>query len=122
MTRTAVVYLLSAVFLVAAVLHFTQTDAFAAIVPAPLPAKAFLVRFTGAIEAVLALLLLPVRTRAAAGRFLALYCLAVVPANVQHALAGTPVGTLVIPAWALWLRVALQAPLIGLIWWATKRR
>ncbi|WMS43762.1 hypothetical protein RDV64_05010 [Acuticoccus sp. MNP-M23] len=122
MIRTIVVFLLSAAFVAAAVLHFTQTAAFASIVPAPLPAKIFLVQLTGAIEGVLGLLLLPPRTRALSGKLLALYALAVLPANIQHALDGTPIGSLHLPAWALWLRVVLQAPLIALILWATKRR
>lgn len=122
MIRTLVVFTLSALFMTASVLHFTQTEAFASIVPAVLPAKIFLVQLSGAIEGVLGLALLPPRTRGVAGKLLALYALAVLPANIQHALDGTPIGTLHLPAWALWLRVVLQLPLIALILWATKRR
>ncbi len=122
MFRTIVVYVLSAIFIAAAVLHFTQTEAFARIVPAPLPYKMLIVQITGVIEAVLGVLLLPPRTRSLAGKLLALYAVAVLPANIQHAIDGTPLGSVQPPAWALWLRVALQLPLILVILWATKRR
>ena len=77
---------------------------------------------TGAIELALAVLIVPRKTRRLAGLLLAAYCLAVLPANVQMALDRTPVAGTLFPDWALWLRVALQFPLIALIVWATRRR
>lgn len=118
--RGAVIVAIAAVFAVAGVLHFTHTDVFAAIVPAPLPDKPLIVRVTGFVELVLAAGLLPRKTRRPAGFALALYCLAVLPANVQMAL--DPALSAGFPPWALWLRVALQFPLIALILWATVPR
>lgn len=116
--RALSLYALAALFVCAAGAHFVFADAFAAIVPAPLPFKREIVLLTGAIEAALALALLVPRWRSAAGWGLAAYCVAVLPANVQMALDGASFGGVAVPGWALWLRVALQLPLIALILWA----
>ncbi|MEM8852650.1 MAG: hypothetical protein AAGD34_03055 [Pseudomonadota bacterium] len=116
--RAAVCTLLAAVFAVAGVLHFTHTDAFATIVPPPLPGR-FIVRLTGAMELLFAAGIVWPRTRPVAGILLALYCLAVLPANIFMALNAIPFGTVTVPPAVLWLRVALQFPLIALIVWAT---
>lgn len=110
---------LAAFFAAAGVLHFVATDAFARIVPPPLPGV-MMVQLTGALELVFAAGLLAARTRRLTGVLLALYCLAVVPANIHMALEGIPVAGVTLPAWLLWLRVALQLPLIALILWATR--
>lgn len=113
---TAIV--LAALFATAGVLHFVATDAFARIVPPPLPAVP-VVRVTGVLEILFAAGLVARRTRRLTGLMLTLYCVAVLPANILMAYERIPVGGVSLPAWALWLRVALQAPLIWLILWAT---
>lgn len=120
MAPAIVRFVLSAFFAAAGVLHFTQTAAFASIIPF-LPAPETVVRLTGLIEIALALAILVPAARRTAGVLLALYCLAVLPANVFMALEGTPVGDIALPAAALWARVALQFPLIALILWATRK-
>lgn len=116
--RTIACLGLAVFFAVAGVLHFTHTDAFATIVPPPLPAHST-VRLTGAMELVLALGIALPRMRWVAGILLALYCLAVLPANIFMALEATPMGGVTLPPAVLWVRVALQFPLIALIVWAT---
>ena len=110
---------LAVFFASAGVLHFTATEAFARIVPF-LPAPERVVQATGLVElaAAAGLVLGPIR---ATGTLLAIYCAAVLPANVFMALERTPVGGIALPAWLLWLRVALQGPLIGWVLWATRR-
>ena len=120
MLRTLICYLLAAVFLVAGVLHFTLLDAFASIVPPALPFRRLIVQLTGVIEIVLALGLLLPRTRAATGWLLSAYLVAVLPANIYMAVARIPLGETVLPDWALWFRVLLQFPLIGLVLWACR--
>ena len=102
-------------FLTAGVLHFVAVEAFARIVPPWLPAPEAIVRLTGAMEIAFAAGLAVPRWRRVTGRVLALYLLAVLPANVYMALERIPVAGTVLPDWALWGRVALQFPLIAAI-------
>ena len=110
---------LAAMFAVAGVLHFALTDAFAAIVPAVVPAPRAVVLATGVLELAFAAAILVPSMRRGAGVLLALYCLAVLPANVTMAL--DPALGLGLPPAVLWARVALQLPLIALIVWATRK-
>ena len=119
MGRSVTALALAAVFALAGVLHFTATHAFAGIVPPPLPGP-LVVRVTGVMELVLAAGLAVGRTRRLAGLLLALYSVAVLPANIYMAFERIPVAGVVLPDAVLWLRVALQAPLIVLILWATR--
>ncbi|MEM7695842.1 MAG: hypothetical protein AAF318_15440 [Pseudomonadota bacterium] len=109
--------LLAALFAAAGVFHFTHTADFAALI-AWLPAPGAIVWATGAVELLLAAALLTARWRKAAGVALALYALAVLPANIAMAL--DPALHRGFPEWALWLRVVLQAPLVALILWASR--
>ncbi|MEM8551862.1 MAG: DoxX family membrane protein [Pseudomonadota bacterium] len=104
-------------FALAGVLHFAFTDSFAAIVPPLLPQPEVIVMVTGAVELLLSAALLAGRWLRTVGLLLALYCLAVLPANVMMAIEPDLSAGLA-PA-ILWLRVALQFPLIALILWAT---
>ena len=107
-------------FLAAGILHFTHTDAFAAIVPPRLPAPELIVRFTGLLELLFAAGLLTPRVRRVTGWLLALYLLAVLPANVYMALENIPFGGRELGAGVLWARVVLQFPLIALVLWAAR--
>ena len=119
MIRTAICVLLAFFFGFAGWAHFAQTDAFAAIVPPPLPFKREIVWLTGAMEWAFAIGLLIPRWRRMTGWLLSAYLLAVLPANIYMALEGMPLGPLDSPA-ALWGRVVLQFPLIALVLWATR--
>lgn len=117
--RHLICILLALFFLMAGIAHFTQTDAFAAIVPPPLPFKSLIVQVTGAMELAFAVGLLIPRLRRMTGWLLAAFLLAVLPANIYMALDHIPFGSLDSPV-ALWGRVALQFPLIALVLWATR--
>jgi uncharacterized membrane protein len=104
------VLVLSAVFLVAGVLHFVFTDAYAGIVPSWLPHPRALVLLSGACEVAGGLGLLHPRTRRAAAWGLILLLLAVWPANFQMFFdARSPAAQVL-----FLLRLPLQ-PL--LMWW-----
>ena len=109
---------LAVFFAAAGIAHFTHTDAFAAIVPPPLPFKREIVLATGVMELGFAVGLVMPKWRRVTGRLLAAYLLAVLPANVFMALEGMPLGALESRA-ALWGRVALQFPLIGMVLWGS---
>lgn len=117
-TRHVLCGLLALFFLAAGIAHFAQTDAFAAIVPPPIPMKRAVVQITGAMEIAFAVGLIVPRFRRVTGWALALFLLAVLPANIHMALEGMPLGALDTPA-LLWGRVALQFPLIALVLWST---
>lgn len=117
MIRTLTCVLLALFFGLAGWAHFAQTEAFAAIVPPPLPFKREIVWLTGAMEWAFAIGLLVPRWRRATGWGLSAYLLAVLPANIYMAMEGMPLGPLDSPA-ALWGRVLLQFPLIALVLWA----
>ncbi len=112
---------LALIFVGAGVLHLTQTDAYVRVMPAYLPRPRELVWISGVAElAGGAGLLLP-RTRRWAGAGLAALLVAVFPANVNMALHPASAGLGIAP-FLLWLRLPLQALLVGWVWWAAIRR
>jgi len=107
-------------FIAAGALHFVYDDSFAKIVPPLLPWKYSIVWVTGILEFIFAIGLLWPKYRQKTGFWLSLYLLLVLPANIYMAMAGIGFGDIETSRSALWVRVALQFPLIGLILWATK--
>ena len=85
--RRGVRVALAAAFLVDGVLHTLFPAPFMAITPSWVPAPATVVFLTGIAAFAGGLGLLMPRVRRWAGMGLALYCVAVYPANVHHALA-----------------------------------
>lgn len=118
--KTILCWAIAAFFILAGVMHFIQDDSFAAIVPPLLPFPKLIVWMTGVIEIILALMILLPKYRALAGTLFAPYLLAVLPANIYMAMANIPLGDMAASPTALWLRVAMQFPLIALIYWASR--
>ncbi len=118
--KTALCLFFALFFVVAGVMHFVAVDSFAAIVPPRLPFPKLIVWVTGLMEIGLGVMLLCPHFRPRVGVLLGLFLLAVLPANIYMAMAGIPFGETVSSPAALWGRVALQFPLIGLIYWATR--
>lgn len=112
-------YALVLLFVGAGVLHFVRPLPYVRIVPPYLPAPLLLVYLSGAAELAGGLgLLFPATRRLAAWGLLALL-VAVFPANV-YMLQTHGTGLSVVPLWALWLRLPLQAVLMAWVWWARK--
>lgn len=111
--------LLAGLFLVAASLHFTATDAEERLVPAWLPARRALVYLTGVWEIAGAIGLLIPRTRRAAAWGLVALLVAVFPANVNHAVDNLQLGGLLDSRLYQWLRLPLQPLLIWWVLWST---
>jgi uncharacterized membrane protein len=111
------VLLISAIFIGSGVLHFTHDTELVKITPLPYALE--IVYITGLIEFALAFLILLPNYRQTTGIFLAVFCLAVLPANINMALNDIPMfGSHVEPLGA-WFRVFIQLPLIGWILWST---
>jgi len=101
---------LAGVLALAGVAHFVAPKPFEEIVPTPLADHGeLLVQVSGVAELACAAGLLVPKTRRAAAAATALLFVAVFPANVQMALDG---GGDRVPAWAAWLRLPLQVPLV----------
>ena len=107
-------------FVVAGVSHFLSDDKFVAIVPPLLPFPYLIVWVTGLMEIGMGVMLLCPHYRPRVGVVLSLFLLAVLPANIYMAMAGIPFGESAASPTALWIRVALQFPLIAVIYWATR--
>lgn len=95
--------------------HWTNPGRYLAMMPPWVPLHYEMVLFTGAAEIAGAIGLLLTRTRALAGVALAVYFVAVFPANIHNALNGLAVEGLPQAAWYYWVRLPFQ-PLA--IWWA----
>ena len=112
--------LLAALFVGAGALHFTSTEAYVGVMPPYLPAPRALVLISGVGEIAGGLAVLAPTLRRPAGWLLIALLIAVFPANVHMALQ--PEELPGVPPLLLWLRLPLQALLIGWVWSATLRR
>lgn len=113
--RTVLRVLMVAFFLGGFVLHMTAVNALVAITPDWVPFPRALVLVTGWLELAGAVGLLLPQTRRAAGVALALYIVAVWPANIHQALAHIVVPPIPDSWWYHGPRLALQ-PVLA--WWA----
>ena len=95
--------------------HWINPARYLPMMPPWVPFHLEMVLFTGAAEIAGAFGLLWRRTRALAGVMLAVYFVAVFPANIHNALNGLSVEGLPQAGWYYWARLLFQ-PLA--IWWA----
>ncbi|WP_372864054.1 hypothetical protein [Spongiibacter sp.] len=117
--KTLIRVLICLFFLAGGATHFLFAEDFVTIVPPFLPLPLWVVWITGVVELLMAPLVLVPRWRQQVGQFMAVYCLAVLPANIYQAITGAPgVGGEVSES-VLWLRIPLQFVLIAAILWAT---
>lgn len=105
-------------FLIGGIAHFALTDIEMQIVPPYIPWPRAAVLASGVFELLGAAGLLWHHTRRAAGIGLFLLTLAVTPCHVY--MLQRP-DLFDVPLWALWLRLPVQAGLLAVIWWSTKR-
>lgn len=105
-------YIMSAIYTIAGILHFVRPKPYMSIMPPYLPAHKELVFLSGLAELLLGLALLVPSFRTWAAWGIIALLIAVFPANVYMA-TGEKFQT--ISAWIRWGRLPLQAVLI---WWA----
>ena len=118
--KTVFRWLLTVFMVGAGVNHFLNPAPYLGMMPEVLPAKAALVAISGVAEICGGLgLILPSTRKLAAWGLIALL-VAVLPANINMAVNGLPLGTTPIPSWALWGRLPLQLVLIAWAWWFTR--
>ena len=106
--------LLGAFFLAAGALHFLKPKPYVATVPEVLPRKLEIVYASGVAEIAGGVLVLPERTRRAAGWWLIATLVVVFPANVNMAVNAERFRS--VPEPLLWARLPLQALLIRWVW------
>lgn len=118
--RTAARWALGLFLVVAGTAHFLAPEAFLAQTPTWLPARSAIVIVSGVVEVVLgvALLVAPVRWRAALGWVTAAFFVVILPGNVHQAVSGTDAFGLDTPT-ARWLRLAFQPVLVLWALWCT---
>lgn len=107
---------LSAIYLIAGILHMLLPGPFMRIMPALVPFPASVIFVTGACEVAGAAGLLSSPYRAAAGIALAAYAVFVYPANIKHAIDGLSAVDASAYAWLYHVpRLSFQPVLV---WWA----
>lgn len=100
--------------------HFRDPDTYLAMMPEQLPAPGVLVAISGVAEILGGLGLILPQTRRLAAWGLITLLLCVVPANLNMALNHLPLGSHVLPTWALWGRLPLQLVLVAWAYWFTR--
>ncbi|MDK8176480.1 hypothetical protein QP745_11130 [Staphylococcus simulans] len=106
-------FLYSLLLLVAGIGHFTKEKNFERAVPEVLPAKKFIVQFTGILEIIFGFSLWIKKGQSITGKLLAAFMVAVFPANIYMAIKEIPFKADSRPnKIVLWLRLPLQIPLI----------
>lgn len=118
--KQAMVVFFALFFVSAGILHFVKDAVFASIVPPLLPFPILIVWVTGLMEIAMGVMLLCPHFRPRVGILLGVFLLAVLPANIYMAVAEIPFGDAVPSPATLWGRVALQFPLIAIIYWCTR--
>ena len=114
-TRSAMRWALAIFYGIAGVIHLRSPAAFLPIVPSWVPWPYEVVLVTGVLEMAGAVALLIPRLRWIAAIMLALYAVAVFPANIKHAVDQVDVAGLPSGWWYHAPRFALQPVLV---WWA----
>ena len=95
--------------------HLVTPERYLAMMPGFVPFHPQVVAFTGVCELAGAVGLLVPRLRWLAGVMLAIYFVAVFPANIKNAVEGLSVEGLPAAQWYYWVRLLFQ-PLV--VWWA----
>lgn len=98
--------------------HFLYTADFSAIVPPWMPYPRETVLATGVLEVLFAALLFVKKARPLISLWIAVYCLAVLPANFYMLQNNIPMFGHNFPQEILYTRIALQAGVIALALWA----
>ena len=114
------IYVMSFMYVLIGIRHFTSPQYFLDIVPPQLPFKLFLVYLTGLIEIVGGAAILSPKTRKAGAYLLIFLLVSVFPANIYLYISETPQSLLGISKMDALIRMPFQIPLILLAFWHSK--
>ena len=119
--KTITIYILSVMYIIIGIKHFTSLEYFINIMPPFIPFKEFAVYFTGVIEIFGGLLLLSKSTRKI-GAFLIITLLFIVfPANIYLYISEVPRELFHITKNQALIRMSFQIPLIILAYWHSQK-
>lgn len=110
--------LIALLFILAGAAHFASPAVYLQIMPPFLPWPMALIYLSGGAEILGGVGILFSRTRKLAGIGLIALLIAVFPANIYAALHGANLSGWQVPVWLLWVRLPLQALLIGWVYLA----
>ena len=116
MLRTMSLLLISVVFVVSGVMHFSHDADLAAITPLPFAYP--IVWVTGVMELFFVVFLWLPRYRTVTGLWLSVFCLLVLPANINMAINDLPMFGEHVEPLIRWLRIPAQFGLIAWILYA----
>ena len=115
------IYIMSLLYVIVGVKHFTNTDFFVAIVPPVISWKEEAVLISGIIEIELGILILFNQTRKLAAWGIILLLIAVFPANIYLYLSEIPRDIIGISKNQALFRLPFQIPLMIIAYWHTKK-
>ena len=118
--KLTTIYIMSFMYVLIGIRHFTSPQYFLDIVPPELPFKLFLVYLTGLIEIVGGAAILSSKTRKAGAYLLIFLLVSVFPANIYLYVSETPQSLLGISKMDALIRIPFQIPLILLAFWHSK--
>ena len=118
MFKQITIYLMSLLYILGGIKHFTNVDWYMKIMPPYLSYHKELVYLSGAFEIILGIMLVFEKTRFLSGWGLILLLIAVFPANIY--LAQTNGAAMNISPALAWGRLPFQAIFIGLAYWHSK--
>jgi uncharacterized membrane protein len=122
MLRKFSIILLAVFFTVAGANHFISPTTYLPLMPDYLPWHLGLIYLSGAAEMLGGIGIGFAKWRRLAGWGLIALLVAVFPANVHMLMNHVPLAGKSVPEWIYWVRLPLQAVLIGWIYWSCVRR
>ena len=119
--KTITIYILSVMYIIIGIKHFTSLEYFINIMPPFIPFKEFAVYFTGLIEIFGGLMLLSKSTRKIGAFLIIILLLIVFPANIYLYISEDPRHLIGISQNQALLRIPFQIPLIMIAIWHSQK-
>lgn len=118
MKKRISLYIMAAFYLLAAINHFRNPEAYYKIIPPYLPYPVLINLMSGIAEMLFAFLLLIPAAKKWACYGIMIMLIAFIPAHIYMFTTGWCIKDFCLPQWAIWLRLILLQPLLILwAWW-----